>query len=49
VSNDEFFYKNILIKNGHIGTQLQKNNKVKYLVVKQFKTHTMQTKHGIKK
>jgi hypothetical protein len=31
------------------GRQPRKNNKVKYPTVKQFKTHTMQTKHGIKK
>jgi len=46
--NDELKKKNS-IKDSSIGRQLQKNNKVKYLVVRQFKTHTMQTKHGIKK
>jgi hypothetical protein len=37
------------IKDFPVGRQPWKNNKVKYSTVKQFKTQTMQTRHGIKK
>jgi prephenate dehydrogenase len=40
--------KKISIKNCSVWRQLQKNNKIKYPSVQQFKTQTMQTKHGIK-
>jgi len=45
--NDEFEKTNP-IKDCFIGRQPRKNNKVKYLTVKQFKTQIMQTKYGIK-
>ena len=35
-------------KNCFVERQLWKNNKVKYSIIKQFKTQTIQTKHGIK-
>ena len=37
------------IKDCLVGRQPRKNNKVKYLIVKQFKTYRIQTKHGIQK
>jgi len=47
MSNDEFEKKNS-IKDCSVERQPWKNNKIKYLIMKQFKTQTMQTKHGIK-
>jgi len=50
MSKDKFEKKNqFSIKDFPVGRQPWKNNKVKYSTVKQFKTQTMQTRHGIKK
>ena len=48
--SDEFKKKiHFSIKNYHVARHPQQNNKVKYSTVKQLKTQTIQTKHGIKK
>ena len=50
MSSDYLKKKNqFLVKDYSVGRQPQKNNKVKYSTVKQFKTQTLQTTHGIKK
>jgi hypothetical protein len=43
MTNDDIFFLNqILIKDYHVGRQPnKKNNKVKYFIIKQFKTQTM--------